>query len=180
MGCHSGIKVESIGHISQSCPDTWGLRINRHNAVMNIIVAGLMKIGWETRIEPTIPVGDTNKKPDILCWDVKEKKAWIIDVQIVLDPHMAKLERCHARKKSKYDLKPIKEWVKGTTGSRRVEVTTATLSWRGCWAEESAYDLQCIGLRKNDLKIATLRVLHATSRMVNDRFKRGRKPSSRR
>ena len=85
----------------------------------------------------------------------------IIDVQIVSDN--ADLGRSHKRKQEYYDTNDIKAEAKDRLATHHpVEVHSATLNWRGCWAKESVVALKKLKLTDHQLAQVALRVMEAT------------------
>ena len=169
--CHRKRCWESIGHISQQCPDMWGLRVKRHDSVLMMLDKCLCEKGFQTVMEPVIPTSITNRKPDLIVWNENGEAATVIDVQITSDSAVAKIEQCHGRKVTKYDTEEIRDWVRRRTGKSIVKVSSATLNWRGCWSAESVELLLSLGVSKRDLKLMTIRSMSFTARMISTRMR---------
>ena len=70
---------ETLDHIWGSCPKVHGMRIDRHDAIVSLIVEKLRKNErWEVEVEPK---DNRNFKPDIVI-KAKKSKTWIVDPTI--------------------------------------------------------------------------------------------------
>ena len=98
-------KVATLGHISQTCPKTHGLRVKRHDVVVGQIQKALLKntAVVEVLTEPILkPYGKKTLKPDLVI--LTERKLYILDVQVTSDSGIKScLESTKLRKTEKYD-----------------------------------------------------------------------------
>ena len=135
--CDACRRNESLGHILQVCPRTWGPRISRHNHVAALLAKTLEKRGFTIITEPAIPTPAGIRRPDLVSFHPKHEFASVIDTTIVSDN--ADLEAAHAHKVEYYKREPaIEAWVKASTNCKSVEFSSLTLSWRGCMSIASA------------------------------------------
>ena len=132
-----GQKMASLGHISQTCPATHGLRVKRHDRIVAKLAKHFKddKSVTEVLVEPQLkPNGWALRKPDlVICRnDVVE----IIDVQILADQGCRREEdRDDLRKKDKYDIAAYRQAAIEALGvspqSCTCNVSAFTLTWRG-------------------------------------------------
>ncbi|KAG8179198.1 hypothetical protein JTE90_004026 [Oedothorax gibbosus] len=103
--CRAGCaRSETTGHILQVCPRTHGMRVRRHDAIINYAIRGLEQRGFVVAREPLFSTAEGRKKPDLVA--TKGSSAFIIDAQVVSDSEL--LRRAHRRKVDKYeDLAPL-------------------------------------------------------------------------
>ena len=158
--CDAGCgRRETLGHISQTCTRTHLNRTARHDRALGQIEGYLRDAGATTIKEPAIPTPDGLRRPDLLVGT--ETKTAIVDVHVVSDN--ADLKKAHERKVAHYNTEFIKEETKSRLStSHPVEVSSATLNWRGCWAKESVRILKGLGLTDHQLAQVSLRVLENT------------------
>lgn len=158
--CDAGCgRPETLGHISQTCTRTHLNRTARHDRALNQLEGYLRDAGATTIKEPAIPTPAGLRKPDLLVRT--EANATIVDVQIVSDH--AELAKAHQRKVKHYDTEIIKEEARSRLNtSHTVEVTSATLNWRGCWAKESIQVLKTLGVSDKQLAQISIRILENT------------------
>ncbi|KAG8171541.1 hypothetical protein JTE90_020751 [Oedothorax gibbosus] len=152
--CRAGCaQSETTGHILQVCPRTHGMRVRRHDAIVNYAIRGLEQRGFVVAKEPIFNTAEGRKKPDLVA--TKGDEAFIIDAQIVSDSEP--LRRAHRRKVEKYgDLTSI---ISAQFGVLTVIPLSLTLNWRGVWSSDSAQTLiENRLLRKGDLSVISSRV----------------------
>ena len=132
-------RTESIGHVLQVCPRTWGHRIMRHDTVMEKFLQQMEIRGWLVVRAPTIPVKDASpQKPDGVIY--KDNICWVIDATIVADN--ANLTDAYNDKCQKYDTKAIRDWCRSNRPSLDVSCVVLfgalVFNWRGAMAAQSA------------------------------------------
>ncbi|KAG8170643.1 hypothetical protein JTE90_011561 [Oedothorax gibbosus] len=152
--CRAGCaQNETTGHILQACPRTHGMRVRRHDAIVNYAIRGLEQRGFVVAKEPMFNTAEGRKKPDLVA--TRGDEAFIIDAQVVSD--CEPLRRAHRRKVEKYgDLTPI---VSAQFGVQTVIPMSLTLNWRGVCSSDSAQALvENRLLRKSDLSMISSRV----------------------
>ena len=80
--CDSCGRRETLAHILQVCPRSWGERIKRHKCVD--LAKGLPeKQGYSSLAEPVIKTRQGIRKPDLVVW--RDEQAWVIDGIICSD-----------------------------------------------------------------------------------------------
>ena len=81
--CELCNQLASLGHISQSCPVSHGIRVRRHDNVASFISGKLKTWQYQTVTEPRLTLGSSFRKPDLVVWD--SGKASIIEVAVASD-----------------------------------------------------------------------------------------------
>ncbi len=156
-------QVASLGHISQVCSGTHGARVKRHDNIARFLAGRLKQRGFTVVEEPRFAAGRTFLKPDLVIWSEGSDRALVMDVKVASDRFPLRLS--HEQKKSKYNTPEILEAVVQLTGCANVTCSSATLSWRGCWHDQSVRDLKGCGLTDSDLTICAVKALTWTSFM---------------
>jgi hypothetical protein len=159
--CRAGCAaVETANHVSQVCYRTHGLRVKRHNSIVDFVHRRLTQnFGGRVIEEPILKVNDDVYKPDLLL--LHENQAFVLDAQVVGDS--VNLRDADRAKSEKYDKAPIRAYIKNFYSVRDVVFRSITLNWRGVWSPQSAEGLLRRRLiRKSDLKIISSRVLTGT------------------
>ncbi|MPC84947.1 Retrovirus-related Pol polyprotein from type-2 retrotransposable element R2DM [Portunus trituberculatus] len=157
LGCG---RVDSLGHILQSCPKLAPERTARHNQVLQLLVKQLTKKNYTILKEPSIRTTAGVRKPDVVVFD--RHQSVVLDVQIVSDNSIRDaLVHAHGLKKSYYDVGEIRSWVREKTGLNPI-FTTLTINWRGIMATPSYMALKSLGLTKADLRLLTVRSLEGS------------------
>ena len=141
--CPGVRRVATLGHISQSCPATHGLRVKRHDKIVQ-----KLKTYFEAKesiitvlVEPHLKCGtQALRKPDIIVNTGKSVE--IIDVQVVSDQGIAREEdEDRLRKTDKYDTAECKNAAYHALGiqpgSLDCNVEALTITWRGNLAPHS-------------------------------------------
>ena len=160
LGCG---RVESLGHILQSCPKLAPERTKRHDYTLALLIKMLAKHHKIIR-EPTIRTAAGARKPDVVVWD--GKRSVVLDVQIVSDSSCGPtLDRAHALKTAYYNTGDISKWVQQETG-HLPSYTTLTFNWRGLLANASLHAVQDLGLKKPDTKLLTVRALEGSVAII--------------
>ena len=157
LGCG---RVESLGHILQSCPKLAPERTRRHDGVLKLLSQKLARRGNNILIEPSIRTRAGVRKPDVVVWN--QTQTVVLDVQIVSDNSVGDmLERAHSLKRSYYDVGEIRDWAALETGHPPV-FATLTINWRGTMGWPSYMALRSLGLSKADLRLLTVRSLEGS------------------
>ena len=105
-------------------------------------------------------------------------RAAVIDIQVVSDN--AELARAHQRKVAHYDNETIRQETQfKLCTSHPVQVSSATLNWRGCWAKESIKTLKELGLTDHQLAQVSIRVVENTNTILKVFQVTGRQGSTR-
>ena len=157
LGCG---RVETLGHILQSCPKLAPERTKRHDRVLSLLTNQLTKHEHHVLKEPSIRTPAGLRKPDVVVWD--QRQSTVLDVQITSDSSLGDtLERAHGLKRTYYDVEDIREWVRTRTGHSPV-FTTLTINWRGVMATPSYMALKTLGLTKRDIHLLTVRSIEGS------------------
>ena len=153
--CRAGcLAQETLNHVLQQCHRTHASRIRRHDAVLSYMERRIRGCGYEIHREPHYRTEVGLRKPDMTA--ILGQTALVIDAQVVSE--QTDLNRAHKRKVDYY--KEIEHNIKQKHGVNTVTITSATLSWRGVWSQESADELRRLGaVKSSDLKIIATRVL---------------------
>ena len=163
LGCG---RVESLGHILQSCPKLAPERTKRHDNTLALLIKILTKKQLKVIREPTIRTAAGARKPDVVVWD--GMRSVVLDVQIVSDSASGPtMDNAHALKASYYNTDDISRWVQQETG-HLPSFTTLTFNWRGLLANASLHALQDLGLKKTDTKLLTVRSLEGSVAVIRD------------
>ena len=145
----------SLGHISQVCPAVHGARVKRHDDILRFVAGRCRQNGYTVLEEPRLRFATTFRKPDLVLW--RDGQAYILDVQVTSDQFP--LVGPHMNKVSKYDHPEIISQVQALSGCADVEVSSVTISWRGCWSVHSSKMLERLGLSCTNLRIAVIKTL---------------------
>ena len=157
-------RVESLGHILQSCPKLSPERTKRHDNTLTMLVKMLVKKDLKVIREPTIRTAAGARKPDVVVWD--GVRSVVLDVQIVSDSACGPtLDHAHNLKAAYYNTDDISQWVQRETG-HQPSYTTLTFNWRGLLANASLHALQDLGLKKPDTKLLTVRALEGSVAII--------------
>ena len=143
--CDACARIQTLGHILQVCPRTFGPRNDRHNTVLHKTVKELLKRNWTVLVEPAIPTPAGIRRPDIVVWKASEQ-AYVIDVTVVADH--ADLYMAHASKVTYYNNEHVAGWVIKRAGMNNVMFSSVTFNWRGIISPPS------YALLKNNLKMS--------------------------
>ena len=168
-------QVANANHISQICQATHGLRVKRHDQVVDMLSGSLRRAGYVVQVEPRIASGNSFVKPDIVCY--RKQSAFVIDPIICgdnIDPEERALE-----KRLYYTRPEIEEYVKVSTNNTAISVEAhgLAISMRGAWATSSSNFFRRLRLPRKVASFITLRVLNATWHLLRtyDRCQGGRR-----
>ena len=184
--CDAGCRIkESLGHVVQGCARTHGVRIQRHDLILDKLGEMLRWKGHVVAREPCIPTPQGVRFPDqiILANDhaAASPRLYVADVQIVSDSWTAgHLSHYHRLKVEKYCTQPIKDWVRHWARSLPnrgdlpavppdacVKVSSFTSSFRGCLAAESAACIKSLGITQGELELLSVEVLRGSARIAS-------------
>ena len=169
-------RLETLGHISQTCTRTHLNRVARHDRALVQLEGYLRDAGATTIKEPSIPTPEGLRKPDLLV--ATEGSAAVIDVTIVADN--ADLSAAHQRKVAHYNRREIVEETKTRLNTQHpVHFGSATLNWRGCWARESVTHLKKLGATDHQLAQISIGVIENTYKIIKIFRSTGRQGSAR-
>ena len=169
--CSSDRQRATKNHVAQVCQRTHGLRVRRHNALVEMIGKDLRRHAWNVYYEVRIPVGGTHRKPDII--------ATRGDEYLVLDPIISadtvNLEATAQTKVDIYDLPEVH-----TAAVERLDVTTElerrqatgtvagiAFNNRGLIAKSSLEVLSHAGLSQKIITLMSVRILCNTHKMLD-------------
>ena len=100
-------RTETLGHVLQVSPRTWGPRIKRHDALLEKFLLNMENRGWSVVPSPVIPVrGGSPQIPDGMLF--KDGTCWVIDASVVADN--ADLDDAHMSKCAKYNTPAVRDW----------------------------------------------------------------------
>jgi hypothetical protein len=163
--CDKGCRAaETLNHISQACYATWGARIKRHDAVVDLVAKKLRERGREVLVEQPIPTSAGLRKPDLVVCHKENKVVHVIDVQIVSCKHTT-LDAADARKVAYYNTKDVREFVIQKYPGYQVVFGSITFNWRGCLSKRSLLCAETVGLSIATLQVCAVRILEGTARM---------------
>ena len=161
IGCG---RVESLGHILQSCPRLAPERTTRHDKVLGLLANQLKTKGLSVACEPNIRTQAGVRKPDIVVWN--NLKSVVLDVQIVADNSSGDfLDQAHRLKREYYDVGDVRAWVSETSGHSPI-FSTLTINWRGIMATPSFHTLQDLGLSKGEIRLLIVRSLEGSGMVL--------------
>ena len=119
LGCG---RVETLGHILQSCPKLVPERTKRHDKVVSLLIQQLTRHEHHVQKEPSIRTSAGLQRPDVVVWN--RQQSVVLDVQIITNSSNREcLDRAHGLKRTYYDVGEIREWVRTKTGHSPVFAT---------------------------------------------------------
>ena len=161
----------TMNHISQVCQTTHGLRVKRHNIVVDMVTRSLRRAGWKTWVEKRIPRSGSYLKPDII--------ATRGDQYIIWDPIICgdnqDLEVTAATKVAIYNVEEVhveaarlvtegEDW----TGARVTgSVEGLAFNTRGAISVSSLRALRQAGMTPMYITLICLRVLVLTHKIIS-------------
>lgn len=157
--CRHGCgKKETLYHMLQACPKTHGLRIKRHNNIVNFLANTNRGRGKEVHLEPRVHTSTGLRKPDLLIID--ENIGTLVDVQITNNDGRG-LSKFNTNKINyyKHNLDLIDK-LKEKHHLSDLNVFALTVSYKGFICKKSFTDL--LGeniLRRGDFKLIVDKVL---------------------
>ena len=125
----------SLGHISQTCPLTYGLCIRRHDEVVNFLYLHLCQRNIRCIKEPWITTDTRLQKPDLLV--LGNNITLIIDVQIRADSGLEDLDMLHNVKCAKYVNPALLYSLIDKYNNINIKTLSVTYSWRGAMSLKS-------------------------------------------
>jgi len=137
-GCES---TETTYHTIQQCHRTHGVRILRHDKLVEVLTDSFASLGWRFWKEPHLRTSVGLRKPDLIVH--KGNAINVIDAQVVAG---SSLEAAHAAKINKYrTCQGFSDCVLSLVGvssaNAVIDHTPLTISWRGVWSKSSAAGL---------------------------------------
>ena len=153
-------RTETLGHVLQVCPRTWGPRIKRHDALMEKYLLKMENRGWQVVRAPVIPVrGGSPQIPDGVLY--KDGTCWVVDASVVADN--ADLDDAHLSKCAKYDTPAVRDWCQSHWPSQgdswQPSFGALIFNWRGAMSSRSALMCTLMGITRNELKVFSVCVV---------------------
>ena len=141
--CPMRNKPATLAHISQSCPATHGLRVKRHDRIVNKLKQTFESSQSVTcvSVEPRLRCGPNRylRKPDLLI--DTENSVEIIDVQVVSDAALIRdIDDDEKRKLDRYRTNEVEEAARtllAVEHTKAINVSAFTVTWRGSLAPHS-------------------------------------------
>lgn len=172
--CRAGCtgKAETTHHVLQECITTHGMRVRRHDRVVDLICSELPVNNDLTIVkEPQFDTIDGTRKPDLVIL-ARDGHAHVVDVQV---SGRYDLERMNTEKASKYALIPgFTDLVRGRYNAGSVSFHAITIAYTGIIWKTSANLLLKLGFSKTFLHMLSTSVLRGSYiqwLMFNKRFK---------
>jgi len=163
--CDKGCRaVESMNHVSQSCYVTWGARVHRHNAIVDLLAKTLRPNVESVDVEPAIPTPAGLRKPDLVICPKGTSVVHVLDVQIV-SCDATTLDDAHQRKVRYYTDPEIRRVLLERYHRTRMVVGSVTFNWRGCLSRRSWENVRDVGIKMSTIQVCATRILEATARM---------------
>ena len=161
--CRFDRQVANNNHISQACQVTHGLRVKRHDEIVNMIASSYKKKGFTVKVEPRIPANNTFLKPDLVM--TKCNVTWVLDPIISADN--ADLERRRADKVLIYDTPAVERFIReGKDTDHLICVDGLVFTNRGTICKRSMGVLRSV-IPRTYLNYIVLRILLLTWRIIN-------------
>ena len=159
-GCKA--RIETQHHILCACPKTHGLRIHRHEKVIDLLIKEAEENNFSTMKEPRFTTTLGLRKPDLIFF--KDNKAAIVDVTIVnesydLDGTTYDLNWHWNNKINKYDIEDITSKVKTLTNCNDIKVFGLVISIRGIWFNKNDDLLKFLNIRITSREIFCIRAM---------------------
>ena len=153
-------RTETLGHVLQVCPRTWGPRIKRHDALMEKYLRNMENRGWSVVRSPVIPVrGGSPQIPDGVLF--KDGTCWVVDASVVADN--AALDDAHDSKCAKYNTPAVRDWCQSHWPSKEGSWVplfgVLIFNWRGAMSPRSANMCKQMGMNQSDTKILSVSVV---------------------
>ena len=129
--CDACRRTETLGHVLQVCPRTFGPRNERHNAVLARLTKMLKKRNWQVIVEPAIPTNAGLHRPDMIVWK-DSTTCCVIDVTVVADH--ADLDKAYQSKVERYNTQCVWDWSCRVSGTASTAISAVMFNWRGALA----------------------------------------------
>lgn len=158
--CRNGCNVpETTYHAIQVCLRSKGMRMERHNRVVDLLEAGLKSRGCKVTKEKRQQVETVGaRQPDLIACIART--AYVIDAQVVCGQNV---EAAHLRKVANYrGIAGFDDAVMGTHGVQRVVHLPATITYRGAWSRDSIRALVRLGIPDRYLHYIVTSVLRGS------------------
>ena len=160
--CDSCGRRETLGHILQVCPRSWGERIKRHDQISAFVAKKAKSKGFRIWEEPIIKTVMGIRKPDLVI--AKDSTALVLDTIICSDN--ADLSSVNKQKVDYYNTREVREWVLAESACNEVMFSSIAITWRGAMAKETAEILHRIGITAGDRQLMIVKVLEGNVRTL--------------
>ena len=167
--CDAGCRaLESLQHISQACPRSWGPLIYRHNKIRDLLGSFVEKrLKQNVKTETKIQCGTEGYQPDLLTKDFSNQIAYIIDITVCSDGTEDFMTRASRNKTAKYEKQEVLEAITKLMETEHARVIPTVISWRGNVQKGSAQLMHDkLKLTASDLETLSVRTLELTHRML--------------
>jgi len=124
----------TVAHILQQCPRSYGARIKRHNAICKFVLDTTTKADFKVDWEPRFRTRERLLKSDLVV--SKDNCAYVIDVAICsdgIDP-----EEVYNDKVTKY--RPVVKALEDTFSD--IKLSAFVINWRGAIAKKTTQDFK--------------------------------------
>ncbi|KRX69431.1 Retrovirus-related Pol polyprotein from type-1 retrotransposable element [Trichinella sp. T6] len=134
---HSTGKRETAAHISQKCPQTKNLNIQRHNKIVHLVAEHARREGFTVHVEHALKSDGQVYKPDLIL--TKGNAAHVLDVAVPWETGTDMHEH-HERKVTKYCM--ISDDVKAHFGVDSCTVGAIVVGARSSWCASNKTTLK--------------------------------------
>ena len=136
--------IESLSHILGTCPFTKGIRIRRHDLVVDLVEKAASGKGARILREQTFNLEGTNLVPDLVV--LKENKGWVVDPAVVSEDRIGVTRRIKVEKYS-----PLIAQLSAMYPGREWSVHGLPISYRGILPPCTIRALQDMGIYSGKL-----------------------------
>ena len=155
--------VDTLGHRLQTCPKAHGMRTDRHNRVLKLLVDRLERRGWKAIVEPSISTSEGKRIPDLIVShpELASEKikggstiySHVVDVQICADNGVGDPDRAYYEKVNKYSSVPeVGQYALAETG-KVADFGAMIWTWRGIPSNRTIQKLSSLGLGTWDINL---------------------------
>ncbi|KRX51491.1 Retrovirus-related Pol polyprotein from type-1 retrotransposable element [Trichinella sp. T9] len=138
---HSTGKRETAAHISQKCPQTKNLYIQRHNKIVHLVAEHARREGFKVHVEHALKSEGQVYKPDLIL--TKGNAAHVLDVAVPWETGTDMHEH-HERKVHKYSM--ISDDVKAHFGVDSCTVGAIVVGARSSWCASNRATLKACSM----------------------------------
>ena len=143
---HCREKPETLGHVLGECVAGKGMRIHRHNEIVDKISEEVTAKGFTVTREESFTVDGKTLKPDLVLKD--EDRAFVVDVTVRFESKES-LRRGSDEKRQKYET--LARDLKARGLSRSCEVLPITVGSRGAIPRDTRNSLTTLGIMSKRL-----------------------------
>lgn len=149
---------ETTYHCIQTCYRSKGMRLERHNRVVDLLENELIHRGYSVTKERRVNTIEGSRQPDLIA--VKGDTATIIDAQVVSGQFV---DEAHMNKIMKYrSIRGFDDGVKQEHNVINVQHVPCTITYRGIWAKRSVIGMSDLGVTNNILHRIVTSVLRGS------------------